>query len=312
MTPIYSYQTQEVRDLAWACFSPSLMLASQWCTQGPPVTDCGLQLTPQRGAWLARLDRDPGPLREHLSLRAGRRLGIYFEHLWHFFLAQDPAVDLLAHNLPVYHGGQTVGEFDCIYFCRNRQRTVHLELAVKYFLSNRQSTAGSAPSLCSEWLGPNAADRLDLKLTHLVNRQIRLAQHPAARQLLHSRGIAGLDREIEMKGYLFQSLRDPLHPPLGCNPEHALEYWLDIGQLESYLGESDANSYLLLPRMLWLSRVQNGAGQRGITASELRLTLSERLAAGQLPLLVAALDDTGQEIRRFFVTGPTWPPAGKT
>jgi hypothetical protein len=52
VNPIYPYQTQEVRDLAWACFSPSLFLTHKLITpelltntlagDGQNVTDCGL------------------------------------------------------------------------------------------------------------------------------------------------------------------------------------------------------------------------------------------------------------------------------
>ena len=115
-----TYRTPAVRDLAWACFSPPLLHNDQLLADPGGLTNCYLELTPQRRDWLAALDRDPSALLEHLAVNAPRRLGLYFERLWHFFLQADPAVELLAHNLPVRDGGVTLGEFDCLYYCRRR------------------------------------------------------------------------------------------------------------------------------------------------------------------------------------------------
>ena len=136
------YHTREVRDLAWACFSPPLLLSPGLAQPEEAVSNCGLGLTDARRSWLERLDRDARPLLEHLARRRGSRLGIYFEQLWHFFLTEDPAVDLVAHNLPVRADGRTIGEFDCLYYCRERRRHVHLELAVKYYLGYQCAAAG--------------------------------------------------------------------------------------------------------------------------------------------------------------------------
>jgi hypothetical protein len=107
---IYPYQTLEVRDLAWACFSPPLMDTARLAVGRADVENCSFPLTPLRRAWLEKLDRDASPLLTHLSVLHSRRLGVYFESLWHFFLAQDPEVELVAHNLPVTSDGRTLGE----------------------------------------------------------------------------------------------------------------------------------------------------------------------------------------------------------
>ena len=127
----YIYQTREVRDLAWACFSPSPMHSHDLAAIDQTIANCGLRLSPARERWLVDLDRQPEPLHRHLSALHNNRLGLYFERLWHFFLQQDPLVDLLAHNLAVRTPQKTIGEFDCLYYCHQRARHFHLELAVK-------------------------------------------------------------------------------------------------------------------------------------------------------------------------------------
>ena len=304
---IYPYQTQEVRDLAWACFSPSLMSTRKLARDGTVAGNCGLEFTDRRRAWLEQLDRDATPLLQHLARQRSHRLGVYFEHLWHFLLLQDPEVDLVAHNLAVHHQGRTLGEFDCLYFCHRRQCHVHLELAVKYFLSHRQSGGTEAGSGWQAWLGPNTADRLDLKIDHLMQRQIRLGDNPVAREKLKDLGIGKLAREVEIKGYLFQSLDDPLPPPRGFNPQRRLETWLGIGSLQAYLQESPGHRYLCLPKVRWLSPVVAGPAERVMDALELGTLLSGELARDHRPALIAALDHNGRESHRFFITGDHWP-----
>ena len=160
---IYPYQTREVRDLAWACFAPPLLVTRELGVHAAGAGNCAFPLSGGRQLWLEKLDRDATPLLEHLSSIRSQRLGLYFESLWHFFLAQDEEVDLVARNLPVNRDGRTIGEFDCLYFCRRRNCHVHLELAVKFYLGWPTQTEPGDTSLASEWLGPNARDRLDIK-----------------------------------------------------------------------------------------------------------------------------------------------------
>ena len=309
MIPIYPYQTQEVRDLAWACFAPSLLHAQQLADDGQNIANCGLRLTAHRLAWLESLDRDATALLQHLATQRSHRLGVYFEHLWHFFLEQDPDVDLVAHNLPIQHEGKTLGEFDCIYFCHQRQRHFHLELAVKFFLGHHHSTTDEYASHWNEWLGPNTNDRLDRKIEHLMQRQIQLGKQPAARQVLEKLGIAELTREVEIKGYLFRSFMDALPPPYGFNPDGRLCHYVELPQLDTYLAAYDKRStyhYLVMPKRRWLSPASQGVDIRQNSAT-LGNTLGQHFTQDSRPQLVAALDPAGEESRRFFVTAAGWP-----
>jgi uncharacterized protein len=299
----FPYRTQAVRDLAWACFSPPLLCAAQMADAAANVADCRPQLTSSRRDWLARLDSDPQPLLAHLAGNSNHRLGVYFERLWHFFLEQDQAFDLVAHNLAVRDGGATLGEFDVIYWCNERQRHCHLELAVKYFLGSRTRTSNASESRWCDWLGPNTRDRLDLKLRQLLGRQTVLGQHPRARTLLRELGIGDMAREIAFKGYLFQRHDAPLPPPRGFNSQLAFCQWLPLRALPQFLVATPAGQFHLLPRMRWLSPVQACSGEQFLGRS----TLRERLQSLASTQLVAAVDDEGRETCRFFVTPDDWP-----
>ena len=311
---IYPYRTQQVRDLAWACFSPALLLTPELTGGGQRVDNCGLSLTPDRDTWLQTLDRNPGALLAHLANQRSHRLGIYFEHLWHFFLEQDPAVELLAHNLPIRHEGKTLGEFDCLYFCHTRQRVYHLELAVKFFLGHRQFTTDETTSSLREWLGPSSDDRLDLKVAHLLQRQIRLGENPMAQQQLQDLGITDLHKEVEIKGQLFHSVADPLPAPNGFNPDLQPGHYVAISGLSGFLqapGQSCFAGYKDLPKTLWLSPVQVDPPTT-LAPEAIISRLHHHFDQDKRSQLVAALDHQGGEIHRFFVTPPNWPAKANT
>ncbi len=304
---VFPYQTQAVRDLAWACFAPALLHTAQLAHDDDRVDDCGLTLTPSRQQWLLELDSRPEPLLAHLAERKSQRVGLYFERLWHFFLEQDSSVELVAHNLAVREGGRTLGEFDVIYWCHKRQCHVHLELAVKYFLGwPRQAGSGSA-SQWQDWLGPNARDRLDLKLQQLFQRQIRLGDCTAARAQLAALGIGDMAREVVIKGCLFRSPENQLPPPVGFNTRLQLARWLRLQELGSFLDEIQPDRFLLPLKLRWLSPLQAAAGDEYFIRSSLAERLQSLAEQTHRARLVVGVDREGVETCRFFVTPDDWP-----
>lgn len=306
---IYPYKTQEVRDLAWACFSPPLLNLRQPPTSAPGITSCALLLTPPRQAWLAQLDLNAKPLIRHLSQRPTHRLGIYFEQLWHFFLQQDPEIELISHNLAIQYQGRTLGEFDCLYYCHRRERHVHLELAVKYFLRIPPPQGSNLASTLSDWVGPDNRDRLDLKLKQLLQRQILLGDHPAAQPALQNLKIESLIKEIALKGYLFQAPAEASYNagPPGYNHDCRLHHWVPFDQLASYCDALNAADYMVLPKMKWLSPAHCEHTAEKLTPYALRNQSIKHLSHDSYPIMIAALNESGSESSRFFVTPNTWP-----
>lgn len=283
-----------VRDLAWACFSPALpgtQAIARDITQFEPG------LTDSRRRWLIDLAADPAPLLAHLADQPGKRLGLYFEALWHYFLQQDGEIDLIAHNLPVRADGRTIGEFDCLYFCRERQRTVHLELAVKFYLAHQ-----------GRWLGANTRDRLDLKLAHIEQSQIRLGDHPAAARLLRSMNIDDFDRQVAIKGRLFHRWPSDLPTPLfaaGNPPPTAL--WLTWSALLTELMARPASTFVQLDKAQWFAEITEGDALDASNNGALAERLAEHFESVARPLQLVAQAPGGREYARFFVTPDSWP-----
>jgi hypothetical protein len=261
-------------------------------------------LTEHRQRWLAQLDDDSSPLLAALGSKPPRRLGLYFEALWQFFLTQDPQTELLAHNLAVRDNGRTLGEFDCLYYCREKDQIFHLELAVKYFLGYGDSQSGTQQTL---WYGPNSRDRLDLKLSHMLDRQIRLGEHPQAQTALAELDIQTYEKEVAMHGYLFNSHNESLPSPEGHNPAATGGVWIPENQLAGLVGDSDAEQFLVLPRLRWLSPAVATAGDKVYSGKQLTTHMAAHFTDTSRPQLIAALNDQGTEQQRFFVTWNQWP-----
>ena len=302
----FTLTNRQVRDLAWACFSPPLLHTEQLADDQHNVANCGLSLTPTRQHWLQQLDRKPAALNEFLSQKAHTRLGLYFEQLWHFFLREDPDVDLLAHNLPVREGAKTLGEFDCLYFCHQRQRHYHLELAVKYFLAYHRAEQATTTRSWRAWLGPNSRDRLDLKVEHMMQRQIRLSEQPAAQALLSSLGIDSLAGEVEIKGWLFGNAGETILPPRGHNAARPVRHWLRIEDLHDLLAVESYSGLALLPRLQWLAPARR-EDTEVLPPATAEAQLHNHFQRNNRPVLVAAFGNAGIELDRFFVTGQDWP-----
>ena len=299
-----------MRDLAWACFSPPLLHISRVTERESGVYACTPQLSPERAAWLARLDRDPALLLEHLSVRPTHRLGVYFEQLWHFFLQQDPETELIAHNIAVHEAGKTLGEFDAIYYDRQLGCHVHLELAVKYFLGLPRNRGGGYSTNRREWLGPDRRDSLAAKLDRLLQHQSRLGDTAAGRRKLAALNIHTFRREIALKGSLFRPLSAPPPPPPGYNPACEMNLWLTCEQLDGHCTLLDTSTFLILPKMAWLSASQHPACNEKLDRHELKAQVLARFENDPHPLLISAIDYNGLEASRFFVTPPAWPDNG--
>ncbi|MEP4485168.1 MAG: DUF1853 family protein [Halioglobus sp.] len=291
--------------MAWACFGPRLMHTRELNSGDLSVDNCALELTEARRDWLHQLDGSPSALQEWLERSPTRRLGLYFEALWQYFLETDPLVDLVAHNLAVRANGRTLGEFDCLYYCHERQRHVHLELAVKYFLGIDGETA-SGHSQWQQWWGPNSVDRLDLKINHLMNKQIQLGQRTEAEAVLADLGIIDPILEVEIRGYLFRKTGSTLPSPMGYNSQQSLAKWLFHSDARTSIAAFQSARFTTLPRLHWLSAAK-ASDNDCMNGGEMMAALDAHFNTGSRPQLLAAMDETGWETERFFVVPDGWP-----
>jgi len=298
--------TPAVRDLAWAIFSPPLLRSQALADRALAAPNCALALTAERIAWLQQLDRSPGALLRHLANRGGGRLGLYFESLWHFFLQQDERTELLAHNLPVRSGGVTLGEFDCIYFCRERHCPVHLELAVKFYLGHPDPAQHGPHSRWDRWLGPDTRDRMDRKIDRLLGHQIRLADRPEAKSVLKKLAITTPQREVEIKGRLFFPAHSEMTAPVGWPAGRQRQFWWSLSDLVEKEATPGAR-FAALQRGDWFAALGKSQHRTALGGEKVVKITEQAIGASGRPQMLAMIDSDGRETERFFVTPDGWP-----
>ena len=351
LAALHQLRHQSVRDLAWCCVSAPLMQAlpafdenlsahidshndSIRTTHTEKIvtintgTKTQTQMFPHVNncddadlwQWLHALDADPRLLDEQLATRKTTRLGIYYETLWYFYFNHYPQWQLLDYNLQIENAGSTLGAPD--FLCRYQGQYFHIETAVKFYLcvANQQQDALAWES----WVGPSHNDRLDIKLTRLIQHQLPLHQFPAAAYLLHQRYPAAMQWRsgLCLQGYLFSPAGKHFSPQ-ASHAKHGRGSWWYMSNFLDYLRQQEQNfglrhQWLILPRRQWLSPAHIPAtdpqADALLPARDFSHWVKNQLRDINKPLLVAALvkkdgaegEFFWQELMRGFVVPDDW------
>jgi hypothetical protein len=260
--------------------------------------------------WLRQLDRQPELLTTTLKKHQSRRLGYYFEQLVAFWLQQRLAGDYFASHVRVFEQKRVLGEFDFLFTRRDSRQLVHWETAVKFYL---RFTHEDGEVL---WYGPNARDRLDIKLDRVFTHQLRLSDLPQGKALLNEKGFETVRAQTFFKGYLFYPVssdwRRPQSLPDTIAPDHLTGWWTRSTQLA--LPDHAVNDrWRVLPRLEWLApRIIPEAHAKSLMdISHLQDWLGRHFARSKQSLLIAQLTRDSnarwQEKSRGFVVGVEWP-----
>jgi len=298
-----------VRDLAWVLLVPDL-IRMPW--PGRPGRDIlGLADDERAARWLDTLEAWPQPLERCIGKALKGRMGLYHERLWQFLLAWAPGTELLAHNLRILEDKRTLGELDLLYREEDSETIVHLEVAIKFYLGLTEGP-GDAESQ-ARWIGPGGADSLAGKREHLHRHQLRLAEHPAAREAIVARlgeSRVGADRPLRLTprvaipGVLFTPWHRPLPPPREATPDHLRGHWLfwhDWHRFRASLPRGTQGTWLTKPHWLALPRTESL-----VALDELATRLAKHFRLPGAPVKIALWHpDAGW--RRLFVVADDWP-----
>jgi hypothetical protein len=281
-----------VRALAWLLDAPALLdpKAPQWhgkvATLGP-VDDRTI-------SWLNALDQSPQSLHAEIDRQPHKRLGRYAEQLLAFYLREHGM--LAAHGLQVRTDrGNTLGEFD--FLLPDGDGLLHWEIATKLYLLDANGDAAQA----NDYVGPNLADTLGLKLEKILHRQLSLGSHPAARQVL-PKPIRRAQALI--KGWLFYQ-GTATRSPAGISSAHCRGFWCDVKMLRP----ASEEQFLILQRLAWLAPAKVGTDAL-LDAGQLRQALREAFAhVDAAPVLIARMERLGNEWLeqdRGFIVPEDW------
>ena len=298
-----------VRDLAWLLQAPDL-LAMPWPGR-PDRHTLGLAEDARLASWLDDLEADPSSLETCVGDALVGRMGLYHERLWQFLLAHAPGTELLAHNLRIHRGKQTLGELDLLYRRRGDSTPIHLEVAIKFYLGLTEGPGADDDQ--ARWIGPGGADSLASKRQHLHRHQLRLSELPETREALCERlGIdatgAGrtlnVSRQLAIPGVLFAPWRRPLPAPREAQPDHLRGTWLHWREWRRYrhgLAAGSRGTRLAKPHWLALPR-----HEQLLTLTELDAWLSEHFRTPASPVQLA-LWQPCIGWQRLFVVADDWP-----
>lgn len=284
-----------VRSLAWLLDAPDLLdpLAPQWHGRIASFAPDGGS---QAAQWLQELDLNPEPLHRWLAVQRFTRLGRYAEQLLTWYFREQGS--LVAQGMQVRDGGVTVGEFD--FLLREDKRLVHWEMATKVYLL-KAIDESDAPQ-AGYFVGPNLADNLGAKMSKIIERQLGLSSHPAARATLPEpvHAAAAL-----IKGWLFYppASAGPTHS-LGLSADHCRGFWCALRELKAAPGER----FMMLERLQWLTPV---IAELADTVDEptLRASLLDRLNRQSMPVMIARMaqsDGRWIEVERGFIVPDDW------
>ena len=247
MLPVFAHAS--VRDMAWIAFSPAL-LDDQLLPMRDPLRGSVWRDDPEQLLHaLALLDEDPATLEALLGDSPDRRLGNYYERLWHALLTLAPDTRILAHNLALRDGAHTYGELDLIIQAAD-SAIVHLELAIKFYLARPElPLASGQTSDPASWWGVDPRDNLANKLKRLREHQLPLGGRLAELATTH-RALPLPDCSAAwLQGGLFQPLHNPVPPVLGQIITAAPYHWCHRHELASLDAEE---RWLPMAHKAWL------------------------------------------------------------
>lgn len=303
---INNYKNQFVRDLAWVIGSPPILINNNQPFLEPEFFENEYK---KFVSHLNELDKNPQQLIEHINNGNTHLLGKYFESLVEYWLKLSPGKKLLAHNLQVFKGRNTVGEYDFIYRDNRNNKVYHLECAGKFYIAHKNISDHS------NFIGPNAIDNLESKLNKIFNEQILLSKTAAGIDALL---LEDIDQEITpkifFKGYLFYYadlfFSHSYVIPKDSNPDHPKGWWIYAKDIDYFLSQRDSK-WTVVQRSNWISKVITFDTSLVLSNKELASKMKIYFSNNTYPLLISELkrnnENYFEEISRGFVVHDSWP-----
>jgi hypothetical protein len=197
MTPdrLQEEQTMDLTPIVeWIIHTPSLFLAD------PPIEP--------HSPFSALSTPQPTNHPQH------QRLGFLYQSLCSTLFIDSTAYNLITEEIQLTNAGKTLGAIDFIVENKEMSRLEHWEVAVKFYLLHQGT-----------WFGPNAKDRLDRKLHHMLTHQLPLSTHPLFLQQYPQWEIAS--HHLLMQGRLYIN---PFQPE--SIPERCLDHPLNTSRIK--------------------------------------------------------------------------------
>ncbi len=313
--------------MAWLLRSPSLF-DQTLCGYAP--YQHGLT-TQETDSWLQEfdhhIDHHPEDV-SHILRSSHRRLGLYCEALLSFFFENIPTMehgdfDQVIRNFQLFSSEphrktshrktshrKTIGECDFL-LAKKQNPLIHIELAVKFYLQLNHEHDD-----WSNWIGPNAVDRLDIKLDRMLTHQLALPHIPETQEVfkkltLETESSDEIQSQHIIKGMLFfPSKANTQTLPKSVNRHAPTGIWMTLSEFENHLIHSD-NTFYVCDKMEWLTGPV-GIEKSWATAQDIGVKLSELIRRAKKDARrfsgILILENQGSKsILTIMVVDDHWP-----
>jgi hypothetical protein len=174
---------------------------------------------------------EPQPIPEKL------RLGHQIEYILHQILSHSDRYEVLAHNIQIKKGNDTLGELDFIIrsclparqVCESK-KLLHLELTYKFYIIDP-----SIDAPIHRLIGPNRKDAFFAKLEKTKQKQLPLIHTEEGKQTLKNLGIEAseLDQQVLFIGQLFTPYNTVVPSIETLNTDCIVGFWIRMQDFTS-------------------------------------------------------------------------------
>ncbi|MFT4850143.1 MAG: hypothetical protein ACI83B_002695 [Sediminicola sp.] len=218
-------------------------------------------------------------------------IGKQAEFCFAFYLRQSQRYALIASNIQINGKTETVGEIDYLVFDSRTQKTLHVELACKFYLFD----SDSRQSEMSKWIGPNRKDSLKTKLDKLKLKQFPLIRRKETEVSLKALQIDvnTIKQSLCLKAFLFLRKGSQLNKFSENYRVCIVGYWLPYAE---FISEDKTAMYAVPKKKKWLLPIEDADEWHNF--DETKNILKAQIENTQSVLVYKKVEDL---ILRFFV-----------
>lgn len=265
--------SQPLLDLEWVLTSPSLVDDPR--ALGAVKFDAN--------------DVDVEHLEAFMAERGEHRVGRYFEHLMHYWLAHVRKVDVVEVGMQIIDNQRrTLGEIDFLYRDEDGELT-HCEVAVKFFLHYPNDEGSHFP-------GPAARDNFERKANQLFDVQLELSQEHVP-DVTKRLGI--------VKGRVFQQHGStmPSNIPDRLDPNCLGGTWVSESNVTDLDSFGDVGFHFV-QKPHWFAPEHDA---EIVNRADFLAQLGTHFDGPAYPVMLSLRGAKGAEVERCFVVPDAWP-----
>ncbi len=167
---------------------------------------------------------EPTPIPEKL------RLGHQIEYIFHQLVSHLDAYEVVAHNIQIKKGNDTVGELDFLIRIHGSDTLLHLELTYKFYIIDPSVT-----DPIHQLVGPNRKDAFFAKLEKTKQKQLPLVYTEEGTQTLSALGInpTEITQKVLFMGQVFTPYHTTVPSIVPLDTVCIVGYWVHMYDFES-------------------------------------------------------------------------------